>query len=269
MPAINIPFLIKGALVYFDAPMLSPDPKTIVFQYNPDSLSRSFTPWAAPPRTVVAERDVNSDQIKRAEPLQAHGETLARLSQPYDPAETFSLTLELDAADLLDFADPNATAAEVGVADRLAAIEMLLYPVDVDASAGGMQPSQGSTLAQDSSTQPKNADPQSRADLHTRDAPIVLFYWGPGRILPVRIQSLTIEEQQYSATLYPTRAKATIGLRVVDLDDLSQLSADPAMNGATQQAKACYSYTLSRKRKLADQSVSGSRPPAILGTIPN
>jgi len=43
--------------------------------------------------------------------------------------------------------------------------------------------------------------------------PVVLFFWGPGRIIPVRVTALSIEEQQFSPTLYPIRAKATIGLQ--------------------------------------------------------
>jgi len=267
MPTLVFPFLLKGALIYFNAPMLTPEPNMIVFQYNPESMARSFTPWAAPAQSVVAERNARG-KLESPDDLRAYGETLAKLSQPYDPAETFSLALEFDAADMLEFPELNPMAVQVGVADRLAALEMLLYPSNDGSADAGLQPSPASTLSTDNPAQLKSDVAKLEADLKSRDAPIVLFFWGPGRIVPVRIQSLTIDEQQYSATLYPTRAKATIGLRVLDLDDLTQLSADPARKGATELARACYSHTLARKRSLARDSVSISRGSGILGMLP-
>src|SRR5689334_20427021 len=83
------PKLIKGALIQFSAPLLIPIPNLIIFQYNPESMSRALTPWAPP-----APKDDSSkapDQ-KQEDPR----------AQPYDPAETFSLTLDLDAADALE-----------------------------------------------------------------------------------------------------------------------------------------------------------------------
>ena len=50
------------------------------------------------------------------------------LAQPLDPGETVNLTLELDATDELEDPDNNQVAVIAGVADRLAALEMLLYP---------------------------------------------------------------------------------------------------------------------------------------------
>ena len=268
MPSFNIPFLLKGALIYFDAPMLSPDPNIIAFQYNPESLTRSFTPWAAPARSVVAERDPKTDGIRPAGDLKGYGETLAKVSQPYDPAETFSVTLELDAADMLEHPEQNPTAVQVGVADRLAAIEMLLYPSDDVAGDGNLLPAKSAVLSPDAKSQVAGKGADLQAALVTRDAPIVLFFWGPGRIVPVRITALTIDEQQYSSTLYPTRARATIGLRVLDLDDLTQLSGNPARQAATELARACYSRTLSRKQSLARDSAANSRSRYVLGMLP-
>jgi len=41
------PKLLKGALVQFSAPFLVPVPNVIIFQYNPETLSRTLTPWTA------------------------------------------------------------------------------------------------------------------------------------------------------------------------------------------------------------------------------
>lgn len=261
---INLPFLVKGALIYYSGPMLVPVPNVIVFQYNPDSMTRSFTPWSAPARVVDPMLEQDGKTLKSENDLRAYGEQLARVSQPYDPAETFTLTLELDAADLLEHPELNPTAVAVGVADRLAAIEMLLYPPG-DSVSGGLL---GSTTALTSSGDDlKNDVSKLFSDLQNRDAPVVLFFWGPGRIVPVRIQSLSIEEEQYSASLFPVRAKVSLGLRVLDLDDLGQMNGDPADKSKTNIAAACYSYTLAQKRGLATANLANGVA-SIIGMLP-
>src|SRR5437016_13273173 len=93
------PWLLKGALIQFGAPMLIPVPNIIIFQYNPETMTRSLTPWQ-PPKVVMAEFE-NGQQTNKSE-RNAYFQTLAQLSQPYDPTETFSLTLEIAANDALE-----------------------------------------------------------------------------------------------------------------------------------------------------------------------
>jgi hypothetical protein len=47
-----------------------------------------------------------------------------------------------------------------------------------------------------------------------------LFVWGPGRVLPVRLDGFSITEQAYDAALTPIRARADLDLRVLSYDDL-------------------------------------------------
>jgi len=96
------PRVLKGAIVGLDP--LNPLASVIVFQYNPESLTRRLAAQAA----------------GRAP---ARGEAL-RLKGP--PQETIDLTVVLDAADQLERADPLATGA--GLHPTIAALEMLLYP---------------------------------------------------------------------------------------------------------------------------------------------
>jgi hypothetical protein len=96
------PRLTKGALVGLDP--VNPLASVIVFQYNPDSVSRRVSAntdysWGAP-----------SDQL--------------RLKGA--PQETIDMEVEVDAADQLETGD--ATAARLGVAPALASLELLLYP---------------------------------------------------------------------------------------------------------------------------------------------
>jgi hypothetical protein len=52
----------------------------------------------------------------------------------------------------------------------------------------------------------------------------VLFVWGPGRILPVRVTSLRVTEKLYNGTLLvPTQATADIGLKVLTQNEIDAL----------------------------------------------
>ena len=44
----------------------------------------------------------------------------------------------------------------------------------------------------------------------------VLFVWGPGRIVPVRVTALTINEKLYDGLLNPTHAEVQITLQSAD-----------------------------------------------------
>lgn len=96
------PKLLKGAIVGLDP--INPLASVIVFQYNPDTLSRTLRA-----RAPAADGD-------RSEAL--------RLKGP--PEETLSVEIEIDATDQLETGDP--TASQLGVYPTLAALEMLVYP---------------------------------------------------------------------------------------------------------------------------------------------
>jgi len=96
------PRLIKGALVGIDP--LVPVPNVVVFQYNPDTMTRKLEP-----RAVAAEGD-------RGEAYRLTGA----------PKETITLTVEIDATDQLE--QTNPLTAAVGIYPTLAALEILLYP---------------------------------------------------------------------------------------------------------------------------------------------
>lgn len=247
------PLLLKGALIYFGTPMLIPAPNIIVFQYNPDTMTRSFKPWEPLVKPVSTGSDESSKKAYQGE-LKAYNEGLANLSLPYDPTETFSLNLELDAHDDIETPGQNQLAKLTGVAARLAAIEMLLYPLG-DSALNGLL---GSVSVSVGDFSLDMAFKGRSEQLSRMDAPIVLFFWGPGRIVPVRLTSLTIEEQQYSPRLYPVRAKATVGLRVLTGEDLLQITGDKAKGEVVDLAIKCYEVTLGQKRALANANLINS-----------
>jgi hypothetical protein len=95
------PPVFKGALVSADP--LRPASSVIVFQYNPETLTRTLAA-----RTTGGQSGTG--------PL--------RLSGP--PEETIKLSVEIDATDQLERSDP--LAGTVGISPALAALELLLYP---------------------------------------------------------------------------------------------------------------------------------------------
>jgi len=237
------PKLLKGALIQFSAPMLIPIPNIIVFQYNPETLGRSMKPWSPP----EVDEQGNPTNPKLA----------AKLSQPYDPEENFTLQLELDATDALEFPESHPVAALAGVADRIAAVEMLLYPSDdaaagllsvsVSVSVGGATASAGATVT---------AVPRT-------EVPVVLFFWGPGRIVPVRVTSFSVEEQAFNPLLYPIRAKASIGLQILTPDAFEKNEPSAVLD----IAKFCYDFTKKQKQALAMANLANSVE-SIIGMLP-
>ena len=214
------PLLLKGALIQVKDTLLGPQPTVVSFQYNPETLSRKMEPW-------------QPDQPKDGQGGQTAGQ-----SQPYDPQETIDLTLVLDASDALEDPDSNAVVAVSGIAGRLAALELLLYPTS---DAGGL-------LADAFSALTGGADAVPRSEV-----PVVLFSWGPGRIVPVRVTSFAIEEQAFSPTLYPIRAQVSLGLKV-----LTDAAFPEPRTLAEELAVAAYKYTKKQRDLLAEASIMNS-----------
>lgn len=171
----------KGALVQLLKDLVTVVPNVIPFQYNPEKLSHTLTPWD--PFEV--------DQTQRG----AQAPTV----QPFDPKESFNLTLEIDATNELE--DDNEVAKAVGVADRLAALKKLTLP-----SQGLI----GDVVASARALVGKASEQAIRPTV-----PVVLFVWGPGRILPVRITSFSVDETLFSPSLHPIQATVTLGLTVL------------------------------------------------------
>ncbi|OEU65036.1 MAG: hypothetical protein BBJ57_04310 [Desulfobacterales bacterium PC51MH44] len=242
------PKLQKGALIRLSEEFLGPIPNIIVFQYNPETLTRSLSPWRS--RAQEGEGGEESES----------GE--ANTAQPFDPGETFNLTLEFDAADALEVPENNPVEVISGIADRIAALEMLLYPSEEEMQAG-LQESEESSLGggeEASGGAETSSEPVPRPRV-----PVVLFVWGPGRIVPVRLTSFQVEEQAYSPTLYPIRAEVTVGLRV--LTEHSFRASNREVSGAEELAIAAYKYTRGQKETLARANIANITD-SILGMLP-
>ena len=237
------PKLLKGALIEFSERFIGPIPNVIVFQYNPETMTRTLEVWS---QNGGGESTASNDTSHTA--------------QPFDPPETFSLALELDAADSLENPESHPVAFISGVADRIAAMEMLLYPQG-DSLLGGLMGSISGALSGASTSTGGGGGTVQPVPRGT--VPVVLFVWGPGRIVPVRLTSFSVEEQAYSPLLYPIRAKVSIGLKILTPKDF------PAENRKLSEDLAITAFKFSRKQKevLAAANTANSVE-SILGMLP-
>jgi hypothetical protein len=189
------PRLLKGALIEFSSRFISSVPNVIIFQFNPETITRKLEPWYSG----------GSDKAQQS------GKEAAN-AQPHDPPETFDLTLQFDATDELDNPLTRGIALVSGVSRRIAALEMLLYPQgDKEKLTGSAQQSLAGKATLKSST----SSPVPRGKV-----PDLLFCWGPSRIVPVRLTSFSVEEQAYSPQLSPIRAKVTVGMKILQPRDM-------------------------------------------------
>lgn len=181
----NSPRVLKGALIGVD--IFNPLAGVVVFQYNPDTMTRRLEPRAA------------SGDGERGEAF--------RLAGP--PKETITLSVEIDATDQLEQA--NALAVASGISPTLAALEMMLYPKSALVIANTILAAIGTI------------------EVIPVEGPMILFVWGPTRVLPVRLTGLSITEEAYDTLLNPTRAKAELSLTVLSYNDLKLASAGNAL----------------------------------------
>jgi len=154
--------------------------RVIALQYNPDSLSRTLQPQSTTGTAAVSE------------PL--------RLKGP--PLETIKLEAEIDATDQLEFPDQHPTAVRVGIHPQIAALETIIYP--------------------DSATLIRNNQMASAGTLEIIpvEAPLPLFVWSAQRVLPVRITEFSVIEEAFDVQLNPIHARISLGMRVLNVNDL-------------------------------------------------
>ena len=154
----------------------------IALQYNPDSLSRTLQIQAVPG---------GSDGV-RVDALRLRGPAI----------ETIKLEAELDATDQLEFPTQFPIAAQYGLHPQLAQLEMLVNPTVETLMADDAMANAG-TL-----------------EIIPLEQPLTLFVWSSNRVVPVRLTEFSITEEAFDPNLNPIRAKISLGLRVLNVDDL-------------------------------------------------
>jgi hypothetical protein len=190
------PRVLKGGLVLLDPDQFTILPNgIIVFQYNPDTLTRTL-------------------KVKGIEEGGDRTEAL-RLTGP--PVETIKLDAEIDAVDQLETSDPTTLA--YGISPQLAALETTVYPPSA-------------TLQNNF-----NLSQQGVLEIMPMLAPFALFVWSANRIAPVRITEISVTEEAFDPTLNPIRAKVSLGLRVLSIDDLTFSDKSGSLYMAYQRQK--------------------------------
>jgi hypothetical protein len=244
MPADNpiAPKLVKGALVEMSERFLGPVPNVIIFQFNPSQITRSFEAWAPP---EAGDEGDESGAASRS----------AATAQPGDPTETLSLSLLLDATDALETPDSHPIQVISGVADRLSALELLMFPQE-DSLLGALLTGAVSALGGSVSF--------SVAEARRGSVPITLFVWGINRIVPVRVTSFEVEEQEYSPILYPHRVKVSLGMRVLMPDEL----ADHPDELARTIAQTAYKFTR-KQREVWGAANLANTVESVMGMLPS
>src|SRR6266852_1587581 len=144
------PKLLKGGLVVYQSQAPGPPPQVIIFQYNPEQMSRSLALRAAPrePSNVGAAR-----------------EDVLRVLGP--PVETINLSIELDAEDQLAEPAQNQATVQNGLHPVLAKLVMLLYPTTEKAQ------------------KMKDLAQAGQVQVCPADVPLVLLVWGKSRVVPI------------------------------------------------------------------------------------
>ena len=192
--------------------------RVIALQYNPETLTRSFQIQA-----VGEARD-------RSEAL--------RLKGP--PVETFKIDAEIDATDQLELPDQNPKTLEMGIQPQLAALETIVYPTTAQLQANN-------SLAQ-----------AGTLEIAPMEAPLTLFVWSRYRIVPVRVTELSITEEAFDPRLNPLRAKVSIGMRVLSVDDL----------GFNHKGGSLYLMYQQQKERFASAAASALSSTLGIGGIP-
>jgi len=175
------PRLVKGGIVTLD-PDTAVVRSVIALQYNPDSLSRTLQIQSTP----------GGQDGVRVDALRLRGPAI----------ETIKVEAELDATDQLEFPSQNPLAVQYGLHPQLAQLEMLINP------------SVETLLADD------NRANAGTLEIIPLEQPLTLFVWSSSRVVPVRLTEFSVTEEAFDVRLNPIRAKVSLGLRVLSIDDV-------------------------------------------------
>lgn len=187
----------------------------------------------------------DTSAVQRIIPLQYNPDTLTRTLQVKGvggeggdrsealrlkgPAvETLRIEAEIDATDQLELADTQTT--QLGIHPQLAALEGIVYPTS-------NQLVSNNSLAQ-----------SGTLEIAPMEAPLTLFIWSKNRILPVRLTDFSITEESFDPSLNPIRAKVSLGMRVLSVDDL----------GFNHRGGNLFMSYLQQKEQFARLNVAGT-----------
>lgn len=213
------PRLVKGGIVTMD-PDTAAVQSVIALQYNPDSLSR----------TLQIQAVQGGQDGVRVDALRLRGPAI----------ETIKVEAELDATDQLEYPTQYPNAVQYGLQPQLAQLEMLVNPTVETLNADNTMANAG-TL-----------------EIIPLEQPLTLFVWSSNRVVPVRLTDFSITEEAFDTSLNPIRAKVSLGMRVLNVDDL----------GFDHPGGHIFMTYLTNKEQLAAKAGSAALTVLGLGGIP-
>ena len=213
----NSPKVLKGGIVLIDAESGRVQ-RIISLQYNPDSLTRTMQVQGA-----------GGEGGNRSEAMRFKGPAV----------ESFKQDAEIDSTDQLEIPDQYRAVVENGIQPQLALLESLINP-------SSFQLLERNAMAQ-----------SGTLEIAPMEAPLALFVWSKNRIVPVRVTDFSITEEAFDPSLNPIRAKVSIGLRVLSVDDL----------GFNHKGSSLFMSYLQAKERLATKARSGSFSSMGIGGI--
>lgn len=196
------PKLLKGGIALIDPKDLTVQ-KIIALQYNPHTVTRTL-------------------QMQNAGGEGGEGDQSEALRRKGPAIETIKVEAEIDAADQLEIG--HDVIEQYGIQPQLAALEMIVNP-----SAEELKRSQ-------------SLFEEGALEIFPQESLLTVFIWGGQRILPVIITEFSITEDAFDPSLNPLRAKVSLGMRVLNADDL----------GVAHIGSRLFMSSLERKEKLRD-----------------
>jgi hypothetical protein len=172
----------------------------------------------------------NPDTISRTLQAQAVSEggdrsEALRLKGP--PVETIKLDAEIDATDQMELGDQDT--AQYGIHPQLSALETMIYPKSSDLIDNNRLANQG------------------KLEIAPTMAPLSLFVWSEKRIIPVRVTDFSVMEEAFDPSLNPIRAKVSLGMRVLNINDI----------GFDTNGGSLYMNYQQQKERMAEMSKKG------------
>ena len=177
---------VKGALVEYG---LTVPPLVIVFDLNPQAISRTRS-VTIKTGSAPGTRGGYDFLLPTETPRASQGVSM----QP----EQFSVDILLDSQDRPNDDD---IAAEFGIQPQLDTLRSMVEPKLQ--GPGGVQLLSGLGLGTE------------RAFQRQESASVLLFIWG-GRILPVFLSSVKVDEKAHLSNLYPYQAQVSLTMQVIE-----------------------------------------------------
>lgn len=212
----NKPKILRGAFMEYGIHF---PPLFVVFQFNPEQLTRSHSNSYSGPGNQFecppAEGETRPRIYRQQESLREFHQReysgkddlteIRRLQKVGVQEQSINFDIRLDATDKLN--DGDAITGLFGLSPQIAALETMMAPLS-DTPFGAIADLLG--LGGEAGFTPNKQD----------KPPIILFIWGLKRILPVNLTSMNITESEFSTDLSTTRATVSVSMNVIEGNNL-------------------------------------------------